>query len=122
MTYTALVLDEESHAKLIAQFVAPSDWQTIAHHMTINLGNAEAGPAAHLVGQKFMFAATTVAQDERVIAVGVESIVPSNNKIKHITVAVNVNGGGKAKHSNELTNWTALVQPLVLRGVVQVVQ
>jgi hypothetical protein len=120
--YTALVLDAESHAKLVAQFVAPSDWQVIAHHMTINLGNAEAGPAAQFIGQEFVVTATTVGKDERVFAVGVASIVPSNNKIKHITVAVNVNGGGKAKHSNELTNWTPLAQPLVLRGVVQVVQ
>lgn len=122
MSYTALVLDEESHAKLVSQFVVPSDWQKICHHMTINLGDAEAGPAAHLVGQEFEVTATTFGQDDRVVAVGVETSVPSSNKIKHITVAVNVNGGGKAKHSNELTNWTALAQPLVLRGVIQVVR
>ena len=122
MTYTALVLDEQSHDNLVKQFIVPNEWTKICHHMTINLGDANAGPAAHLLGQEFEVTAVSFAQDNRVIAVCVESTVPSNNKIKHITVAVNVNGGGKAKHSNELTNWTALVQPIVLRGVVQVVR
>jgi len=124
--YTALVLDEDSHAQLLKLFlfhpVVPLDWKIICHHMTINPGPAESGPAADLVGQQFEVVAKNFAEDNRVIAVAVESSVPSNNKIKHITVAVNVNGGGKSQHSNELTNWTPLVQPLVLRGVVQVVK
>ena len=124
MMYTALVLDAESRQRLVKYFhpVVPLDWERVCHHMTINLGSAESGPAADLVGQQFEVVAKTFAEDNRVVAVGVESPVPSKNAIKHITVAVNVNGGGKAKHSNELTNWTPLVQPLVLRGVVQVVQ
>lgn len=124
MIYTALVLDEDSHNRLVEHFhsAAPLNWQRICHHMTINLGSSEDGPAADLVGQQFEIVAKTFAEDNRVVAVGVESSVPSKNKIKHITVAVNVNGGGKPKHSNELTNWTPLVQPIVLHGIVQVVQ
>ena len=124
MSYTAVVLDAESKAKLLKYFdpVVPLDWERVCHHMTITLGGAENGPAAALVGQEFEIVVKTFAEDKRVFAVGVESECPSNNKIKHITVAVNVSGGGKAKHSNELTNWTPLVQPLVLRGTVEVVQ
>ena len=123
MTYTALVLDAESKAKLLAAFhqVVPLEWDRVCHHMTINLGNAEAGPAAHLVGQEFEVKVVTMAQDKRVFAVGVESEVPSKNARKHITVAVNVAGGGKAKHSNDLTEWVPLIEPLTLRGVVTVV-
>jgi hypothetical protein len=124
MSYTAVVLNAESKAKLLKYFDSgvPLDWERVCHHMTINLGGAENGPAAGLVGQEFEIVVKSFAEDKRVFAVGVESECPSNNKIKHITVAVNVNGGGKAKHSNELTIWTPLVQPLVLRGTVEVVQ
>lgn len=123
MTYTALVLDGESKAKLLAHFhpVVPLEWDRVCHHMTINLGGADNGPAAHLVGQEFEVKAITMAQDSRVFAVGVESEVPSKNARKHITVAVNVGGGGKAKHSNDLTEWVPLIEPLILRGVVTVV-
>lgn len=123
MTYTALVLNPESKAKLLAHFhpVVPLEWERVCHHMTINLGGAESGPAAHLVGQEFDVVVKTFGQDDRVFAVGVESEVPSKNARKHITVAVNVNGGGKAKHSNDLTEWTPLVEEFTLRGVVTVV-
>lgn len=128
MSYTALVLDEESQAKLLAAFEPLEfcrNWQKNCHHMTINLGEADEGPAADLIGNKFEVIATSIGHDDRVIAVGVESVVPSTNKIKHITVAVNVDGGGKAKHSNELAEWrwTPLVnKSIVLSGVVQVVK
>ena len=130
MSYTALVLDEESQYKLLAQLRVWEcgsldicrSWEKVCHHMTINLGDAEDGPAANLVGQEFEVIATSVGYDNRVVAVGVESVVPSKNKIKHITVAVNVVGEGKAKHSNELTKWTPLDKSIVLRGVVRVVR
>ena len=127
MSYTALVLDDASKAKLM-ELLNPlislwKDWKINCHHMTINLGDAASGPAADLVGQQFDMIIQSIATDDRVVAVGIESDCPSKNAIKHITVAVNVNGGGKAKHSNKLTNWTPLVKPLiVLRGTVEVVQ
>lgn len=125
MTYTALVLDPESKAKLLAYFhqVVPLDWDRVCHHMTINLGDADAGPAADLVGKEFEVKVMTMGQDDRVFAVGVESEVPSKNARKHITVAVNVRGGGKAKHSNDIAadRWVPLIEPLTLRGVVTVV-
>lgn len=122
MSYTALILDEDSKTRLFNHLneVIPDGWEKICHHMTINLGLAENGPAADLIGQEFEVIATDLAIDHRVIAVRVESEVPSNNHIKHITVAVNTQGG-KAKHSNELSNWKTLDQPIVMRGVVQVV-
>lgn len=124
MTYTALVLDPQSKAELLANFhqVVPLEWERVCHHMTINLGGAATGPAADLIGKEFEVIVKTFSQDDRVFAVGVESEVPSKNARKHITVAVNIGGGGKAKHSNELTEWIPLIKPLVLRGVVMVVE
>jgi hypothetical protein len=122
MSYTALVLNPESKAKLLAFFHAqiPLDWERVCHHMTINLGNIQDGPAYNLEGQTFELVATTVARDDRVVAVGVESQVPSKNNIKHVTIAVN-KLKGKPKHSNELTNWEPLPEPIILQGTVKVV-
>ena len=121
--YTALVLDKESHNKLLEAFhqIAPLGWERICHHMTINMGREDAGPAADLVGKTFEVVATTFAQDNKVLAVGVVSEVPSANTIKHITVAVNRAGGGKPFHSNDLKEWVPLVESIKLTGTVQVV-
>jgi hypothetical protein len=121
--YTALVLHEEEQRKLLERFrpLIPLEWKEFCHHMTINMGAADNGPAAHLVGQECEVIVRTLGVDERVIAVGVESDVPSTNAVKHITVAVNIDQGGKPKHSNDLVHWTPLLEALVLKGkVIQV--
>lgn len=117
--YTALVLHPAETQKLLATFgvYIPPGWSVKAHHMTINLGRAADGPAATLVGQPGEAVVRTVAVSDQVVAVGVESDVPSNNAIKHITLAVNELNGGKAKHSNGLTNWQP-VPELKVAGIV----
>lgn len=122
MIYTALVLDDKSKNLLLNHLghLIAIDWQTICHHMTINLGPPEKGPAKDLIGQIFEIQIDTFAQDNRVLAVGVSSECPSNNKIKHITVAINLSNGGKPKYSNDLKNWLPIEEDLVLSGVVQV--
>jgi hypothetical protein len=118
MSYTALVLDNPSHQLLLSKFPnIPADWTKYAHHMTINMGPAASGPAASMVGQQGVVKVVSFAQDERVLAVGVESLVPSKNAQKHITVAVNRNAGGKPFHSNELGNWTTMPS-FELRGII----
>lgn len=120
MSYTALVLDPGDHQRLVALFKdkIPVGWTVYAHHMTINMGAPELGPAKDLVGERGLLRVTSFAQDERVMAVGVESEVPSSNAQKHVTLAVNQAGGGKPFHSNQLTNWQT-VFPLELHGVIQ---
>lgn len=117
-SYTAVVLDGFSHNLLLKTFPPPLGWEPIAHHMTINMGPAEKGPAAEWLGQMVDLTVKTLAQDNLVMAVGVDCIVPSSNQIKHITVAVNRKDGGKPFFSNKLNNWKP-VKTLDLRGTVQ---
>lgn len=119
--YTALVLNDKSHLKLVEKMkhLIPEGWEIIAHHMTINIGNISNGPLARFpkaVGTFETLVVSSWAMDDRVLAVGVEGVTPSTNKIKHITIAVNRNGGGKPFHSNELTNWQPISDPFSLRG------
>ena len=116
-SYTAVVLNPADKAKLLQSFPIPAGFEKIAHHMTINMGAAAAGPAAALIGKEFPMTVVSLAQDERVMAVGVETAAPSTNHIKHITIAVNRQAGGKPFHSNELKDWQP-VQHFVINGFV----
>jgi hypothetical protein len=117
VSYTALILDEGSHKKLVDSIDIPENWEVVAHHMTINMGSPDKGPVEGLVGQEAPLTVNTQAQDDLVLAVGVESPIPSNNEIKHITVAVNREAGGKPFFSNKLTDWQS-ISPITLKGVV----
>ena len=105
--YTAVVLDTESHASLRARFheAIPSGWTVYCHHMTINMGKPDEGPAKHLLGETIEMTVVSFAKDSKVMAVGVESTCPSTNERKHVTLAVNRLVGGKPFHSNKLENW-----------------
>lgn len=124
--YTALTLYPQEQQKLIALFrnIIPLEFEIIAHHMTINMGEFHSGPAADLIETDQQITLTTLAKNELVMAVGIETVVPSTNSVKHITLAVNRQKGGKPFHSNQLTNWTPLTsnQKIVLIGKVQVEQ
>lgn len=118
--YVAVVLTPESHKLLLSHFEVPSGWEPIAHHMTCSMGSSENSIAKDFIGQKVELIVRTIAQDELVMAVGVETIVPSTNRIKHITVGVNRKNGGKPFLSNNLKNWEPVLE-LKLEGFVQVV-
>ena len=118
--YTAVVLDEPSQSVLINEFMSKfPDWEIICHHMTINMKDAKNGPAAQMLGQDISMVATHLAFDDKVAAVKVETEVPSTNKIKHITVAINRKNGGKPFQSNSLVEWRPLLKPIILHGTVQ---
>lgn len=123
--YTALVLDKESKERLVRRFahLIPKDWDVIAHHMTINMGPIAKGPAdPALLGQAAELTVVSIAADDKVIAVGVTSDIPSKNTNKHITLAVNRDGGGKSVMSNNLTNWEPLPEQFDLYGTIEEVQ
>lgn len=105
MSYTALVLDNESRTELIKKFLIPEKWEIIAHHMTINMGEPNNGPARELVGETFQLKVVAKSMNSLVMAVKVDTLCPSVNEIKHITIAVNRKNGGKPFHSNELKHW-----------------
>jgi len=121
--YTALVISAESKNKLLGQFrdLIPSDWELIAHHMTINMGSAKEGPLVNSginLGDPAKLMVVGIAHDAKVVAVSVQSNVPSSNKVKHITLAVNRKAGGKPFQSNQLTDWKP-TSPLELNGTIE---
>jgi hypothetical protein len=121
IAYTAVVLYDLDQKKLIKQFEAeiPQGWQIKGDHMTINLGSAEEGPAASLLNQSVELTVKAIARNNKVLAVAVDSKVPSLNKQKHITLAIAPEG--KAQDSNELVRWQP-ISTLVVRGVIREVK
>jgi len=122
ISYTAVVIDHASRTKLLETLgvgtgLEAAGWEIIAHHMTINMGDASKGPAADMVGEQVHLSAKTLAEDDKVMAVGVSTDVPSTNDIKHITIAVHRGNGGKPFHSNRLQNWRS-IPTIHLTGIV----
>jgi hypothetical protein len=124
VSYSAVVLDEESRTRLInfmnAKNLIPEGWEILAHHMTINMGELSSENKKN-IGMSIELTANDVAEDDKVIAVGVSGF-PSNNPKSHITVAVNRANGGKPQMSNNLTDWKRISVPIQLRGVITEVQ
>lgn len=123
IAYTAVVLSPASRAQLLERLgigngLEMGGWEIIAHHMTINMGSAEKGPAADMVGQTVNLMAHMFAEDDRVMAVAVKTEVPSVNETKHITIAVHRGNGGKPFNSNNLNDWKP-ISHIPLIGVVQ---
>ena len=118
--YTAVVLSQASQTKLLNALkqVIPADWKIICHHMTINMGNAQSGPAKELLGQNVQLRAISLGKSDKAMAVTVDTNIPSANAIKHITLAVNIKNGGKPMMSNQITDWHPM-SPIDLDGVVQ---
>lgn len=122
ISYSAVVLDDISHQKLVNVFkpMIPEDWVIVAHHMTIKLGALDDNSQA----KKDMIEEKTItlkvidyAIDEKVMAVGVSGYESTNTK-PHVTLAVNKNDGGKPMMSNYLKDWKELIVPLELTGKV----
>jgi hypothetical protein len=122
VSYTGIVLDNDTGRNLIQRFSndIPGNWKTIDDpHMTINMGEATKGPAAHLVGQQAEITIKSLGKSEKVIALGVDTSIPSENQQKHITLAVSPDG--KAQDSNQITNWEPI--PLIrLKGIIREVE
>lgn len=115
--YTAIVLNTSDRAKLLGIFAVPEGFDAVCHHMTINLGGARNGPAQAFLGQVVKMKVMSIASNDKVIALGVETNVPSVNFRKHITFAVNKSAGGKPKDSNQLYQWD-LIPSIEVSGVV----
>ena len=122
MAYTAAVLTPESQQRLreFCQNHIPAGWKVYCHHMTINMGNINNGPVdPSQLNQKVLLNVVSLGQDDKVVAVGIETTVPSNNIRKHVTVAVGPTG--KPKNSNDIVVWNK-IQPFQLDAVIMVVE
>lgn len=116
--FASLVIDDSSRLKLIqsTSHHIPEGWKVIAHHMTINFGKGLPENLKNDLGEKKLIKATEIGISEMAVAVRVEGY-HSDNKIPHITLAVNPNGG-KPVMSNDITEWEPLESYINLYGVV----
>jgi hypothetical protein len=123
ISYSAVVLDDNSRQRLIERFknIIPEGWNIIADHMTVNLGEIDPEYEKYL-GLAVHLTVNDIAMDDKVIAVGVSSGINTHNAKAHITLAVNKANGGKPVMSNNLTNWEKLRRPLLLRGKITQVE
>jgi len=116
ISYSAVVLDYESSESLLNKFNGeiPDGWKKYAHHMTIALGKAIEDE--NLLGSSQTLTVTQIGKSDMVIAVRVEGF-PSKNKIPHITLAVNPEGG-KPFMSNKIEEWKD-IEPFEITGEVR---
>lgn len=119
ISYTGIVLTQESRDKLLEQVRVPEGWEVIAHHTTMNMGPCK---DRVLVGTEQEIIVTAICQDNdiHVLAVRVMTDVYSDNVIKHITVAIDRAAGAKPFHSNKIPSGKfQMVEPIRLLGRVE---
>ncbi len=129
VAYSGVVLDNESHQRLLNSVDIPEGWETIAHHMTITLGPLLHPKGKHDFsknygpGNEVTLKVTHVGLDDRAMAVKVEAPHEISKRIAfpHITVAVNREDGGKPFHSNKIPadKFKPIEGELMVRGTVQ---
>ena len=69
------------------------------------------------LGKKVTLTVTHLGKSDLAIAVKVNGYT-STNDTPHITLAVNVNAGGKPFNSNQITNWVKLPREISITGIV----
>ena len=116
ISYSAVVLDHDTSELLLNKFddEIPDGWKKYAHHMTIALGKAVEDE--DLLGSIQTLIVTQIGKSDMAIAVRVEGF-PSKNKIPHITLAVNPDGG-KPFMSNKIEEWED-IEPFEIKGEVR---
>ena len=130
ISYSAVVLDESSHKSLVSRLVdkIPTDWEVVAHHMTITMGPLRHRKGKYDMSQQYPMGQTVslkvvrVGIDDRVIAVGIQlpEGYATRNRFPHITVAVNREAGGKPFHANQIAaDRFAVLEPFFVTGTVQ---
>jgi hypothetical protein len=114
--YCGVLLDEESYNTLLNEFgkLIPKDWVIKAHHMTISFGKP-CNPEEE--GKNVKLKIDAFGMDDRVAMVKVSGY-RSENETPHVTLAVNENGGGKAKHSNEIKELIPVNKNIIINGTV----
>jgi len=112
-------LDGSSKTKLykaLGHYI-PKGWNIHIHHMTINFGKGLSKNRVEDLDKIVKLVATGIGVTDKVIAITVSGY-PSDNKVPHITLAVNPEGGNP-KMSGEITNWKLLDSYINLSGVVK---
>lgn len=118
--FVGLTLDKDSHEKLIKETkeYIPKDWKIFAHHMTISLNKGLPQNLQGDIGKTKVIKATEIGISDMAIAVKVEGYY-SDKDIPHVTIAVNVDKGGKPVMSNDIKNWKKLKSSIQLSGTIE---
>jgi len=107
ISYSAVVLDDRSHKKIIKNFGLDNisdGWKIIAHHMTICLG--ELPPEQKkLLGMSVRLEIDKIGGNDMVVAAAVNTTIKTKNALPHITLAINKHNGGKPVMSNYIKHW-----------------
>jgi predicted kinase len=113
--YSAVLLNKESRDMLLSRLedMIPEDWKVIAHHMTIVFGKPV--PNQEDLNKEVTLTVTELGLSDMAMAVRVEGY-ESNNRIPHITIAINPDGG-KPVMSNDISDWDK-IKPFNITGVV----
>lgn len=135
--YTAVVLVEEDQEWLrqfCRRFQLPN-WEQKCHHLTFYMGDVKPEHIPHL-DKAFLLTVDAIGKSDKAIALRVPHIhqcdrvpfvrITLEKAIPHVTLLVNSEEGGKAKDSNDITEWeeidTSLENGIVLRGHLKVVK
>lgn len=128
ITYSAVILDQESVNLLLNTFVYSNpeytDWIKIAHHSTICLGELPEHLKRYWLGEEVTLTAIELGTSDKAIAVKVQGFfnvekagLEDGPKFQHITLAINPIDA-KPADSNDITNWRPITH-LKLRGTVE---
>jgi hypothetical protein len=118
ISYTAIILSEESKNDLLNNIPVPEDWDIICHHMTLCLGEIP-DTYKSMLGKKYMLRGDSYGKTDKTISFKVdnmERLIPGQS---HITIAINMKIGAKPKDSNEIKNFDFKIKELVLTGILQ---
>jgi hypothetical protein len=121
ISYSAVVLDEDSRKKLINDFshIVPESWEFVCHHMTICLGELPSDLKSD-IGKKVSLKVVKWGVSGKAMAVQVEGYY-SEKAIPHITIAINKKAGAKPVDSNKIENWKdwGFTPGLTLNGTIE---
>jgi len=133
ITYSGVILDDESKDKLLSTFVYPNpefdEWIKIAHHMTICLGELPEHLKRYWLDEEVTLTANEIGINDKVIAVkvtGFFTISKPNNlegegpKFQHVTLAINPIDGTPSM-SNDIEHWEK-IDPIKIRGIVKEIE
>lgn len=127
LLYISVNLDDLSCGKLKELFINNNPWgdnktRIICHHMTMAFHNFLTDKVLEWAilndGKVESLKVVSYGWSDKAFAVAVETDVPSTNKIKHVTCAINLNNNGKPVDSNSITNWVNVDEVFDINGVV----
>jgi len=126
VSYTAIMSPESiangkvtPWSELVNNMNIPDGWKIHAHHLTMFMGDGN-GKAKSILGNTVQLQIVGIGKDENVMALLVNTPVPTTNQKPHITIATAP--GIKPYQSNQLKTWNPLQEdsriPKTIAGII----